>query len=372
MRKKKLLVFHPTIAPYRIDFFNCLNKEFNTRICLSYYNLRDQKFDYEKIISKFNFKPHYLKILAEVKNRVICKGYWKEIKEFKPDIVMVSEFGIDALIAIIYRKFNKATYKIVSVCDDSYDMLANDNDFSRSHKFFRKIVVPHLDQLLLVDKDVVDWYNRRYSKGLYMPIVSNEERVLTDYACTDNICHRIISQYNLAGKHLFLYVGRHVRIKNISTLIEAFNLADAPNSVLVIVGDGPERENLEEQANKTGRNIIFTGRLEGGELYAWYRIASCFVLPSVKEPFGAVTNEALIGGCKCLISNNAGSRGLISEGYNGHLFDPHDVKTLSQQINKMLSESSPVGIINTPRKSLMTKSFNEYMKLVIDYFNIFI
>ena len=45
----KLLVFHPTIAPYRIDFFNDLYAAFDTHVCLKYWNLRDQTLDYEKI-----------------------------------------------------------------------------------------------------------------------------------------------------------------------------------------------------------------------------------------------------------------------------------------------------------------------------------
>ena len=56
---KKLLIFHPTIAPYSIDFFNDLNKTFETRVCLRYYNLKSQKFDYDKIAAQFEFEPIY-------------------------------------------------------------------------------------------------------------------------------------------------------------------------------------------------------------------------------------------------------------------------------------------------------------------------
>ena len=49
---KKLLIFHPTIAPYRIDFFNELSRAFDTRVCLRYRNLRSQTFDYDKIVGK--------------------------------------------------------------------------------------------------------------------------------------------------------------------------------------------------------------------------------------------------------------------------------------------------------------------------------
>ena len=47
--KKKLLIFHPVIAPYRIDFFNEFSKHFDAEICLYWRNLKNQKFDYQKI-----------------------------------------------------------------------------------------------------------------------------------------------------------------------------------------------------------------------------------------------------------------------------------------------------------------------------------
>ena len=58
--KKRLLIFHPTIAPYRIDFFNDLYRAFDTRVCLQYWNLRDQTFDYDKLYARFRFHPFYL------------------------------------------------------------------------------------------------------------------------------------------------------------------------------------------------------------------------------------------------------------------------------------------------------------------------
>lgn len=62
----RLLVFHRTIAPYRIDFFNDLSEAFDARVCLQYKNLLNQKFDYDKIIEQFRFNPIYLKELVRV------------------------------------------------------------------------------------------------------------------------------------------------------------------------------------------------------------------------------------------------------------------------------------------------------------------
>lgn len=90
--------------------------------------------------------------------------------------------------------------------------------------------------------------------------------------------------------------------------------------------------------NISNHNIIFTGRLEGDYLYAWYNIAEIFILPSIKEPFGAVTNEALLGGCFSLISDKAGSNCLIKKGINGYVFNHSDYIEFINILKKSTSE----------------------------------
>ncbi len=113
--KSHLLIFHRTIAPYRIDFFNDLSEAFDTRVCLQYKNLLNQKFDYDKISSQFKFAPVYLNELCKLKGRVINFGYWKHLDEFQPDIVIVGEFGLDCLLVLLYRFLKRKKYKVVSI-----------------------------------------------------------------------------------------------------------------------------------------------------------------------------------------------------------------------------------------------------------------
>ena len=86
------------------------------------------------------------------------------------------------------------------------------------------------------------------------------------------------------------------------------------------------------------------GRKEGDELLAWYNIADIFVLPSVQEAFGAVTNEALLAGCYTFVSEKAGSSSIIHSGFNGEIFNPHSTIELTQllkiQINKLDSKDN--------------------------------
>ena len=117
-------------------------------------------------------------------------------------------------------------------------------------------------------------------------------------------------------------------------------------------------------------NVIFTGRLEGDDLNLWYNIANCFILPSYQEPFGAVTNEALLAGCWCIISNKAGSRCLIQEGINGYTFTPTDVAELIQKMNSSVLELSQNN--KDERNNRMIESYRKSIDKLINHIELLV
>lgn len=366
--KKKLLIFHPTIAPYRIDFFNDLYKAFETRVCLQYWNLRDQTFDYEKIYAQFAFKPYYLKEVLKLGARSIWGGIWKHLDEFQPDVVLVSEYGITALMVLLYRFLKRKHYKVVSICDDSYDMLAEKNEFSILHRIARRTVVPGLDDLVLVEPKATEWYQQRYGKGICFPIIKKEDEARADYARVLEDSKLLRKEYALDEKKVYLFVGRLIDLKNVDTAIRAFSCLDQNKNVFVIVGDGTERNKLETIAGELKANVIFTGRLEGDALNAWYNVADIFVLASYREPFGAVTNEALLAGCYALVSNKAGSSCLIEEGVNGYTFSPMDMEELATCMSEIADYAVDYDA-NGLKKNQMLVSYDEYMQNMVNTLN---
>lgn len=362
----KLLIFHPTIAPYRVDFFNDLYKAFTTRICLQYWNLRDQTFDYGKIYSQFIFKPYYLRELFNISNRSISVGYWKHLDEFNPDVVLVNEFSITTIIVLLHRFFKRKRYKIVSLCDDSYNMVAENNDFSKIHRFMRKIILPKLDGIILVEPKVTEWYKKHYNKGFCFPIIKPDDKTRAVYQRALHISSSLMNDYNLSKKKVILFVGRLVALKNVDTIIESFAKLNQQEHILVIIGDGPEKNKLVQLAYDKGVNVIFTGRLEGESLYAWYNVASIFILASYQEAFGAVTNEALLAGCYTLVSKNAGSSCLVEDEVNGYTIEPFDIKDITNKMNKISNRVMPINKV-TLKKNLMQESYYDKMKELITY-----
>ena len=199
-----------------------------------------------------------------------------------------------------------------------------------------------------------------------MPIIMNDVNAVANYERLLPISREYVVRYGLSEKKVLLYVGRLVDLKNISRVIDAFEKS-ASDAILVIVGDGPLREELEDKASKVNKRIIFPGRFDGDGLYAWYNLASAFILASYQEPFGAVTNEALLAGCRVIISKRAGSSCLVNE-HNGELIDPMNVQGITDAIDRQLGLAL-IPDLTKPRKNLMTISFEERISNLVGKLN---
>ena len=95
----------------------------------------------------------------------------------------------------------------------------------------------------------------------------------------------------------FLYVGRLAEEKNVAGLLASWSgyREEGGSWPLVLCGDGPERAALEAAAAKSGyrAEVQFPGLKTSRELLPFYAYAGCFVLPSTREPWGLVVNEAM-------------------------------------------------------------------------------
>lgn len=112
-----------------------------------------------------------------------------------------------------------------------------------------------------------------------------------------------------------IYVGRLAAEKNLRTLIAAYEAMRArqPLTKLVLVGDGPQRRELEAKIP----SAIFAGVQRGEALAKHYASADIFLFPSVTETFGNVTPEAMASGLAVTAYNYAAAGELIKDGVNG-------------------------------------------------------
>ena len=363
----KLQVFHNAIAPYRIDFSNALCRHFDTNICLFYRKfIQSDYIDSEFVNKRLTFMPDYREDFRGLNTLSLNNAVKESITNNNPDIVLTMEYGITTLLAVLYRFFLHKNYKIVSMVDESYDMAIGKSHFTWRHKLAKKVLLPYIDDVIVVNNRVKDYYQHNFGKGIYFPIITDDKVAVQRQKDALSISQKYVEKYHLIGKKVILYVGRLISLKNIDTIIKTFNVEKDPNRLLVIVGDGEEKEHLKNIC--MGRtDVIFTGALHGDALYAWYNIAQLFVLPSNIEPFGAVVNEALQGGCKCLVSNVAGSCCLIEEGKNGYTLPPNETEKWERGITKILNSTDKIKGTIELRQTNMPLSFKEYMDNLVKH-----
>ncbi|WP_162328675.1 glycosyltransferase family 4 protein [Synechocystis sp. CACIAM 05] len=132
---------------------------------------------------------------------------------------------------------------------------------------------------------------------------------------------------------LFLYVGRvsaEKQIDEIKPVLEAI-----PQARLAIVGDGPNRKNLE--AHFAGTNTYFAGYMQGLELAAAFASADGFIFPSRTETLGLVLLEAMAAGCPVVAAASGGILDIVTDGENGYLFDPAMAGGVVQATQRLMS-----------------------------------
>jgi len=366
MNKTKLLVFHPALAPYRIDFFNGLNRYFNAKFFFSLDNVKDQKFNQEKLLNLINFSFNLLNRGFELKNRSIRFGIWKILKNENPEIVFCSEYSQITLSVIFYKHFVNPRLKVFIMSDDSIDLSIKRKGL---RKYIRNISSKYITGIIFPSNRICNWYKENITskpKTLELPIVHDNEIFRNMLFEALPISENYIKEYGLQGKKIFLFVGRLVALKNLDFLIKSFSESKTKNEKLIIVGEGVEYIKLLNLVKelKLEQFCVFTGRLEGEKLLAWYNIAQCFILPSYKERFGAVVNEALLAGCKVLCSNLAGASELINT-MNGHIFDPKDKIIFTNLLKETGSEIIKIELPIKLKPDLMPFTLNEKIDRLI-------
>lgn len=117
---------------------------------------------------------------------------------------------------------------------------------------------------------------------------------------------RIRNDYGITNKYVFGCVGRLDYQKNYDFLLEVFAeyKKDYPQAILMIVGNGPLKDALENKIQKMDlcKNVILVGQVDNPHDY--YSAFDVFLMPSLFEGLGIACIEAQINGLPCVLSNH--------------------------------------------------------------------
>lgn len=169
----------------------------------------------------------------------------------------------------------------------------------------------------------------------------------------------------LINEEYICSVGRLDEIdKDFSTLIKAFDELKKDTNIkekLVIVGDGPDKQNLEDLVKKLKlKDVVFLGKKTNP--YIWMKNSKLFVLSSKSEGFGVVLVEALIVGTQVISSDcPVGPREILENGKYGELFEVGNIIELKNRLkNKLKNKGNDFQTedLNEVRLRIKEKFYN--------------
>ncbi len=264
----------------------------------------------------------------------LARRLWRRLTELQPEVVLVpGYYTLPAIAAALWARLHGRTSVLMT------ESTAGDH---------RRAWWKELPKRMAI-RTLFDWAvtggqaHVAYLRQLGLPA----DRIAGCYDVVDNamfrtgtLAFREKEGIELSGPRSFLYVGRLAEEKNVGGLLRSWMAyrEQGGSWPLVLCGDGPERKSLEAvvKATRFSGEVIFTGLKTSRALLPFYAEAGCFVLPSTREPWGLVVNEAMAAELPVLVSNRCGcSLDLVQEGENGYTFDPENEVALQQLMHRL-------------------------------------
>jgi glycosyltransferase involved in cell wall biosynthesis len=149
------------------------------------------------------------------------------------------------------------------------------------------------------------------------------------------------------GTKQLLFVGRLASQKRVDRLIGA--MAELTSDAhLTVVGDGEDRAQLEQQAEKLNlKNVTFVGRKNASDTRQFYLKSDVLIVPSDREGMSLVTLEAMASALPIVASDAEGLTELLQN--VGVLVRDPSPKTFAAALNKLLAD--PAALANLSKKS---------------------
>jgi glycosyltransferase involved in cell wall biosynthesis len=225
--------------------------------------------------------------------------------------------------------------------------LANSSKFLLVKKvILQYLLFPFIDKFLYTGKQsrqFFEYYGVMSSKLLYTPHSVENDLFKKEFVSLEN---KGLVKQDLglpANKRIILFTGKYIIKKRPLDLLKAFDLLHPPDTMLIMVGEGVLRKEMERYIQEHAlQNVVLTGFINQSEIPKYYAAADVFVMCSgVGETWGLSVNEAMNFALPVVVSRTCGcAADLVHEGENGFVFEEGDVKGLSEALKKLLDDET--------------------------------
>lgn len=294
------------------------------RIQMSHPNITIHQVDVNQY-SVFQYPPYDITLATKIA---------EVINSYDLDILHMHYAVPHAICGILAKQISRSDVKIVTTLHGTdITVLGYDSTLKEAIKFG------------IEDSDVVTSVSDSLKEQTYQIIEPNKEIVTVynfinekDFKVGKNL--ELRRQYGIDDdEKVLMHVSNFRKVKRIEDVIKTFQLVRQEiKSKLVLVGDGPELNEMRCLAKKLGveKDVLFLGKRS--KIQTYYQMADLFLLMSEKESFGLVLLEAMYSGVPCIGTTAGGMKEVIQHQETGYIVEIGDYTSASQFAIQILTD----------------------------------
>lgn len=271
------------------------------------------------------------------------------IKKFNPDVIHIhTEFGI-GLFGILVSKMLKrpVIYTLHTIYDDYVYYVVPKPLIKTGQRIFYKYIRSLYKRATVITGPSPKSHEYLINAGLHRNVEIIPNPVDVDRFSIENVSTEDIDNvkktYNIPDDAfvgcIISRVGKEKSIDVLLNYIEKYSKVNK-NFRFLIVGDGPAKADLEQQAKKLGINnvVIFTGKISNNKLLPYYAACDVFLTASLSDTNSISMLEAMSMGLPIIQRNDPINEGQVIENVNGFIFN--DENNFIEKLNKVYKMTS--------------------------------
>jgi glycosyltransferase involved in cell wall biosynthesis len=326
----KVLYVTNVPSPYRVDFFSELSRYCDLTVIyeLNFIAYRDSRWKTER---EGNFKEIFLNAHT-VRADTTCSFSVIKYLQSDYDIIVFMMYGDPTqLIGMEYLRFRGKKF-----------ILNLDGGFIPVHEsVFKHWIKSHVIKAASIclstgyrTSEFMHYYGAQ--RIFEIPFTSVWKSEVLLYEKIDPVKWK--KKLGIGAKYMILSVGRFIHGKGYDILLKAARFLPE-ECVFYIIGGDITAKYRELLIKYQLHNIVFMDFMEKELLNEYYLAADCFVLPTRRDTWGLVVNEAMAKGLPIVTTNMclAGCE-MIEDGKNGYIVPVENVEVLAKRINVILND----------------------------------
>ena len=328
----KVLFITNIPSPYRIDFFNELNKYCNLTVLFERKTAKNRNDEWYN--NKFNFNGIFLKSKNIGSEAAMSFEVIKYIKR-KYDLIILGGYSSPtAMIASMYMKLHKISY--ILNADGGFI----NYDERRINKFIKTFFISSAKYWLSSGKETnkyLIYYGAKEKKIYSFPFSSLKKSDILQQPVSAEIKQDLKKYFNVPYDKVILSIGQFIPRKGFEWMIESYKNLDRKIGIYVIGGKAP-KEYIALKNKYKMDNLFFMDFQNKDIIKKWYQLADLFVLPTREDIWGLVVNEAMSNGLPVITTNKciAGLE-LIENEKNGYIVKCDEKSELYNITNKIIN-----------------------------------